>query len=109
MEQEAKINRLNYSKADEAMMFPLIEERRHSGLTVKDFCERKGIILHSYYYWDKKYRNKNKPAPDNSSPFTRLQIQEETARALFCELITPSGGKLRFYQSVPAVYLQSLL
>ena len=111
MEQELKEGQLNYSKPDEAQMFPLIEERRKSGLTVKIFCERKGIALHSFYYWNKKYQNKRKKlATDNKPAFTRLQIQEEaSADRLFCELVTPSGRKLRFYQSVSAVYLQSLL
>lgn len=111
MEQEHGSGQLNYSKPGEAEMFVLIEEQRQSGLTIKAFCERKGIALHSFYYWNKKYQNKRKKrAIDNKSAFTRLQIQEETSSdRLFCELITPSGGKLRFYQSVSATYIQSLL
>ncbi|MGH2642910.1 MAG: IS66 family insertion sequence element accessory protein TnpA [Chitinophagaceae bacterium] len=109
MEQVRPSDQLNYSKPDEAMMFPFIEEQRRSGLTVKAFCARRGIATHSYYYWNKKYRDKNNPAPDKHPAFTRLQIQQERERVLFCELITPLGGKLRFYQSVPAAYLQSLL
>ncbi|TAN15270.1 MAG: hypothetical protein EPN37_09950 [Chitinophagaceae bacterium] len=110
MEQEPGSNQLSYSKRDETTMFPLIEEQRKSGLTVKAFCETKGIAPHSYYYWNKKYWNNRKRTTSKRSSFTRLQIQEEApADRLFCELITASGGKLRFYQSVPAVYLQSLL
>lgn len=110
MEQEHGSGQLNYSKPGEAEMFVLIEEQRQSGLTIKAFCERKGIALHSFYYWNKKYRNKRKRTTGERSSFTRLQIQEETSSdRLFCELITPSGGKLRFYQSVSATYIQSLL
>lgn len=109
MEQELKDGQLTYSKPDEGQMFLLIEEQRQSGLTVKTFCEKKGIAVHSYYYWNKKCRNKNKPASDNGPAFTRLQMQDEVSRHLFCELIAPSGRKLRFYQSISATYLQSLL
>jgi hypothetical protein len=109
MEQEPPNAQLNYSKPDEARMFPLIEEQRQSDLTVKTFCEKKGIAIHSYYYWNKKYRDKNKDASANRSPFTRLQLQEEAPGRLFCELTTPSGRRLRFYQPVSAVFLQSFL
>lgn len=100
MEQEFKENKLSYSKPDESKMFPLIEEQRQSGLTVKTFCERKGIALHSYYYWNKKYRNKRKRTTRERHSFTRLQIQEEAGGRLFCELITPSGGRIRGLSSV---------
>lgn len=109
MEQESQSGQLNYSKPDKATMFALIEEQQQSGLTIKAFCEQKGIAPHSYYYWNKKYRDKKEPVSDNNPSFARLQVQEEMEGCLFCELTTPSGGKLRFYQSVPADYLQSLL
>ncbi|MGH2645889.1 MAG: IS66 family insertion sequence element accessory protein TnpA [Chitinophagaceae bacterium] len=110
MEKEMTETQQSYSKPDETRMFPLIEEQRQSGLTIKAFCQTKGIAPHSYYYWNKKYQNNRKKQTNNNKPsFTRLQILEEAPGRLFCELTTLSGGKLRFYQSVPAAYLQSLL
>ena len=80
MEQESPKGQLNYFKPDETKIFLLIEEQRQSGLTVKAFCETKGIALHSFYYWNKKYQSKRKKhAIDNKPAFTRLQIQEESS------------------------------
>lgn len=96
-------------KPDDAMMFSLIEEQQRSGLTVKVFCGKQGITPHSFYYWMKKYRNRHPTAVDKKSRFTRLQLPDEAPGTLFCEVVTATGGRLRFYQPVPAAYLQSLL
>lgn len=80
MEQESPKGQLNCFKPDETKIFLLIEEQRQSGLTVKAFCETKGIALHSFYYWNKKYQSKRKThAIDNRPAFARLQIQEESS------------------------------
>jgi len=34
----------------------VIQERRCSGLSVKDFCEERGINKNAYFYWQRKLR-----------------------------------------------------
>jgi putative transposase len=34
----------------------VIQERRNSGQSVKDFCERSGISKNTYFYWQRKLR-----------------------------------------------------
>lgn len=34
----------------------VIRERQESGLSIKDFCQEKGISRHAYFYWQRKLR-----------------------------------------------------
>lgn len=34
----------------------VLQERRSSGQSVKDFCQRSGISRNAYFYWQKKLR-----------------------------------------------------
>ena len=35
----------------------LLNRRKASGLTIRDFCSNEGISESIYYYWLKKHRN----------------------------------------------------
>lgn len=94
---------------NEETMVSLISEREQSGICVKDFCKDHQLSEGTYYYWRKKLLNKSKSTPKNQQGFTMLELGNEGAGSLFCEMTTPSGGRLRFYQPVPASFLQSLL
>lgn len=111
MEQQTTTASSPATRLDEQTMFRLIAERQESGLSVKSFCEKHQLSPHTYYYWNKKYRNKNKPATDEPVGFSLLGIKDtaDMSSYLFCELITPSGKCLRFYQPVSVSFLQSLL
>lgn len=108
MEQPSN-NTQPQGKPEERTMFGLVEEQQKSGLTVKVFCQKHDIAPHTYYYWVKKYRNKHRMEANEKAAFTRLQLPGEVSGSLFCEIVTSSGGRLRFYQPVSATYLQSLL
>lgn len=109
MDQSTRGNQFALPRRDEQTMFGLIEEQKQSGLTVKAFCEEKHIPSHSFYYWNKKYRDKHNSVISNGTSFAMLDLQDEVPGKLFCELITPAGGRLKFYQPVSAALLQSLL
>ena len=34
----------------------VIQERQCSGLSIKDFCQEKGISKHAYFYWQRQIR-----------------------------------------------------
>ncbi len=97
MEQLMQGNQAETAKRDEQTMFAFIEEQKQSGLTVKAFCEERQIPPHFFYYWNKKYRDRNNPTKNSETSFTLLDIQNKVSGSLFCELITPAGGRLKFY------------
>jgi len=33
-----------------------LQERTESGETIKDFCQRRGVSRHSYFYWQRRLR-----------------------------------------------------
>ncbi|MBX6379378.1 MAG: hypothetical protein IRZ01_01670 [Thermoflavifilum aggregans] len=96
MEQSTPGNQSVSTNRDEQIMFAFIEEQKQSGLIVKAFCEEKNIPPHSFYYWNKKYRDKNTSVKNGKTSFTMLDIQDNVSGTLFCELITAAGGRLKF-------------
>lgn len=97
------------SKINEEAMASLISQREQSGISVKDFCKRHQMTEAAYYYWRRKVVNKKDRDFESRQAFTRLHLESETSNALFCEITTASGGRIRFYQPVPTSFLQSLL
>jgi len=63
----------------------IMHERAASGETVKDFCVRKGIGKHKYYYWQQKLRKiagrqlskmKAQPTKATVRGFTEVMVTE---------------------------------
>lgn len=96
-------------KINEETMISLISQRERSGISVKDFCKSHRINEGVYYYWRKKLQNKSNQPSEAQQTFTMLHFDNEVSGSLFCEMTTPLGSRLRFYQPVPASFLQSLL
>ncbi len=96
---------------NEATMFALIANRDESGLSVKDFCKRYNLSAGIYYYWQKKYRDKNKQVDVKQGGFAVLQLDKLPGAAgnLSAELVLPNGIRVRLYQPVTASFVQSLL
>ena len=92
----------------EQEMFALIEEQQRANMKVGPFCAQHQIVRSRYYYWLKKYRSRQ-PTQNSKSGFTLLKLESECANPLFCELVTPDGDRIRFFQPVGACYLKSLL
>jgi hypothetical protein len=95
-------------RRDRQTMFSLMEEQQRSGENIRSFCERLGISQSGYYYWLRKYRARVSP-PSGDSGFTLLQLQADLPNPLFCEVITGTGERVRFFQPVPASFLRSLI
>ena len=45
------------SKQD--LMYDLVAEQEHSGLTITTFCVAKDIRLNTFHYWKRKYKEEN--------------------------------------------------
>lgn len=58
------------------MMFPIVEQWKQSGLSIKAFSAREGLNNFSFQYWRKKYQIKNGLVKNTDSRFIPVQIKE---------------------------------
>lgn len=58
----------------EEYMFSLISEQVNTGRSVKSFCEQHNIQSSNWFYWQKKYQQRQSESKSNESSFTLLQI-----------------------------------
>ena len=79
----------------------LLAQQQQSGLSVKFFCDDRGIPAGTFHNWKKRYCSE--PEPINIEAFTRLQ-PDRLPVGLFAEV---NGIKL--YQAVSAGYLKELV
>lgn len=57
----------------------VIRERQQSNLTIKEFCETRGIGRHAFFYWQRKLRQAvcmslSEQEPENRAPEGWLQL-----------------------------------
>lgn len=70
-------------------MYRLIERHRTSGQTIKAFCEREGIKLHTFYYWRQKIKKQR------SSSFIPINTSSRDLGKHSIELVYPNRVKIR--------------
>ena len=89
-----------YLRRDAGWWSALLSEQAESGLSVKSFCEERGISMGTYYRWQKLLKQQ---AGDLFSPI-------ELGAKSVCEVVVdlPSGVSLRFSELPPVGYLRSL-
>ncbi len=90
----------------EERMFTLIRQWQSSGISQKDFCEKKDIAYAAFHYWYRKFRDVTLPDQVVSS-FVPLSIPA-TTRSSFCTVRLPEGVSIDFHAPVPAGYLNQL-
>ena len=60
-------------------MAEVLASQAESGLTKKDFCEKHGISLYRFYYWQRKLNAKEQPKQDTTdveaSGFSAITIR----------------------------------
>jgi hypothetical protein len=75
-------------------------------LRVREFCELEGIHPSSFYFWAKRYKEKE-------LGFSTLEIVSSNSAhsdsAYFCELVYPNGTTLRMSQKPSLGELAQLL
>ena len=79
----------------EQEMFALIEEFESSALSGREFCNIKGLVPSTFYYWKKK-----KYGQDSSTGFVTINPVSSCV-AIEVELIFPNGVQLRMNGSDP--------
>ncbi len=62
-----------------AEMYPLIRQWHSSGQSKSAFCTSHNIRLHTFYYWQQKYREEKSVSDNGSGEFVELQISSSEA------------------------------
>ena len=58
-------------RSTQQRMFTLIRLWQGSGLSQKDFCEKKDIVYATFHYWYKKFRDAS--PPQDLTPYPTVQ------------------------------------
>lgn len=83
-----------------------IAAQQRSGMSVKQFCQERGLTECSFYAWRKRLQEKG---PVRFALVERsVRRQERTAEALL-ELVLASGERLRIGTGVDTATLQTVL
>jgi hypothetical protein len=93
-------------RSTQQRMFTLIRQWQGSGLSQKDFCEKKDIVYATFHYWYKKFRNAEQETSlvPSFTPVTMPLIGSDT----FCTVRMQGGIQIDFHAPVPPGYLNQL-
>jgi len=83
-----------------------LAEQWRSGLSVKRFCEERGLTQYSFYAWRKRLRQ------DGAVRFAlvdRGAAQQQTTAGVGLELVFPTGERLRISRGVDASTLRAVV
>ena len=83
-----------------------LAEHERSGLTVKRFCEERGITQYSFYAWRKRLREQG---PVRFALVERGRVRAEPASAPGLELILSTGERLRIGVGVDGATWRTVL
>jgi len=90
----------------EQSMYLLIEECYASGKTKKNFCEEKGISLHKFYYWRRKYKtNQN----SSEKRFIPVSIRQQAGSVREIKMHFPNGVMLELPAGTSLVQLRAMI
>ena len=91
-------------------MFSYIEQWKQSGLSQKQFCAQHNIVLHSFYYWFKRYREQNNGI--NGQPangFVEIQANPSISPGTDIEILLAGGHRIIFNQPVSASFIKEVI
>ncbi|WPV67056.1 IS66 family insertion sequence element accessory protein TnpA [Chitinophaga sp. LS1] len=92
----------------EEYMFSLIAEQATSGQSIKSFCARHGIPSGKWFYWQKRYQQRNLEAHSENGSFTLLQISPDVVSSIDSAIFAEYKG-MKIYRPVPASFLKELI
>jgi transposase-like protein len=84
-----------------------IAEQERSGVSVRRFCQTRGIREHLFYYWRKRLREQQQPM--RFALVERGPARQEAASEASLELVLASGERLRIGAGVDAITLRMVL
>ncbi len=89
-------------------MFPLMRSWEQSDLSPKEFCSRHGIKPHIFWYWLRRYREREK-AGQSQQNFIPIKVEPKENKRIFAEIIYSDGTRLLLSEAVDLKVLRSLL
>jgi transposase-like protein len=84
-----------------------ITEQERSGMSVRRFCQARGIGEHLFYYWRKRLREQQQPM--RFALVERGPARQEPASEASLELILAGGERLRISAGIEATTLRTVL
>jgi len=84
-----------------------IAEQERSGVSVRRFCQARGIGEHLFYYWRKRLREQQQPM--RFALVERGPARQEPASEASLELVLATGERLRIGAGVDAITLRMVL
>ena len=115
------------SAEKEAFWREVLQQYQRSGLSVRSFCERKGIAEQSFYAWRKKLKSRDaeREAPSQRSEHRQQQsliplsvvdpdgaqgsVANGTPTSPLLEVITPQGVTVRLHRYIDPQQLDLLM
>lgn len=89
-------------------MFAHVEAWLCSGLSQRVFCEQHRVVPHIFYYWLRRYRQKQLSLEQKG--FIPVSVTPAKLReAPRMEVVGVNGNRILFYDRVDPVYLKDLL
>jgi len=85
-----------------------IAAQERSGLSVRRFCKEQGIAEHLLFYWRKRLRNQQQPAPVRFALVERAASAGTVAEPAL-ELVLNTGERLRIGSRVDQTALRTVL
>ena len=96
------------SKRTMEEMFNLLAEHASTGVTVKQFCEQKGLSPGMFYYWQNKYRSGLAAGDQQAGGFTLLALEGQPEERMGGYLFAEYKG-IRFYQQPSVDFFKQLI
>ncbi len=93
--------------ASEDQWRQFIVEQERSGATVKGFCQEHGVREHSFYYWRKRFRERQQPM--RFALVERGPARSEVSSQATLELLLTTGERLRIGAGIDATTLRTVL
>jgi hypothetical protein len=103
--EQAETKSTPIKRSREEILQLISEYKKSSGLTIKAFCQLKGISEGLFYSYQSRYRS-GKQRSNKSGSFIAITPQppKESNNKLFAEV-----KGIKIYQVVPAEYLKALV
>jgi hypothetical protein len=89
-------------------MKKIIEGWIESGISQREWCNKKKIGYSTFYYWYKRYREQVVVTPKPQNSFVHLEVDGRGSSQVWGELIFPDGKKLVLHQQVDVDFIKRL-
>ena len=88
-----------------------IRRREERGVTAKAYCQEAGVSLWRWYYWQRKLKAKDlvPVSAKVSGRFVRVRVDGETGAMGGCELLYPSGVRIRLSGLPPPSWVREVV